>query len=188
MVWRGSASVLLTIALGVPSAANAILSHVSSARVGVDADDRARGVARMVGGIVSYSRWPDQAGNVTICTMGTTRYAQRLADAGATAGRSVTTRAIAPGSSAAQQGCDVLYLGATTPALQQKAIAAIHGQAVLSIAEADPACRGGAMFCLVLTGDQLTFRLSIDAISRGTVRVDPRVLRLFDDGSGREAA
>ncbi len=183
---------LLTIALGIPSAANALLSQASSANVGtsVDAgvDGRARGVARMVGGIISYSRWPGDDGRVTICTMGTTRYAQRLADAGATAGRPVSTRAIAPGSAAAQQGCDILYLGATTPALKQKAIAAIHGQPVLSIAEADPACREGTMFCVVLTGDQLTFRLSIDAISRSTVRVDPRVLRLFEDGSGREAA
>ena len=188
MVWRGSASVLLTIALGVPSAANALLPQVNSSRAAAGADDRARAVARMVGVIVSYSRWPNADGSVTICTMGTTRYAQRLADAGATAGRPVVTRAIAPGSSAAPQGCDVLYLGATTPALQQKAIAAIHGQPVLSINEADPACRSGTMFCVVITGDQLTFRLNVDAISRGTVRVDPRVLRLFEDGSGREAA
>ena len=120
--------------------------------------------------------------------MGATRYAARLGEADGAAGRPVSARAIAPGSSAAAQGCDVLYLGGTTATQQQRAIAAVHGQPVLSIAEDDPACRSGAMFCVVLNGGGLTFRLNVDAISRGTVRVDPRVLRLFDETPERPAA
>lgn len=179
---------LLTIALGVSPAAGAYVSQTSSARVGTSVDEQARGVARMVGGIISYSRWPGRDDGVTVCTMGTTRFAGRIGDADAAAGRPVTARSIAPGSSAAAQGCDILYLGSTTPAQQQKAIGAIHGQPVLSIAENDPDCRRGTMFCVVLTGNTLTFRLNVDAISRGTVRVDPRVLRLFDEAPDRTAA
>lgn len=180
---------LLTIALGASPASGAFLSTANSARVGASADDQARAVARMVGGIISYSRWPGRTDDsIAICTMGATRFAARLGEADAAAGRPVSARAITPGSSAAAQGCDVLYLGGTTGVQQQRAIAAVHGQPVLSIAENDPACRGGAMFCVVLSGDTLTFRLSVDAISRGTVRVDPRVLRLFDEAPERPAA
>jgi len=187
--WRGSASVLLTFALGVSPASAAFSSPATSARVGASADEQARGVARMVGGIISYSRWPGRGGDgITICTMGTTRFAARLSDADGAAGRPVTARAIAPGSSAAAQGCDLLYLGNTAPAQRQRALAAIHGEPVLSIAEDDPVCRDGAMFCVVLTGSNLTFRINVDAISRGTVRVDPRVLRLFDEAPERPAA
>ena len=180
---------LLTIALGVSPASGAFLSTADSARVGASADDQARGVARMVGGIISYSRWPGRGEDtIAICTMGATRYAARLGEADGAAGRPVSARAIAPGSSAAAQGCDVLYLGGTTATQQQRAIAAVHGQPVLSIEEDDPACRSGAMFCVVLNGGGLTFRLNVDAISRGTVRVDPRVLRLFDETPERPAA
>ena len=156
-----------------------------------NAEDQARGVARMVGGIISYSRWPARNGDgdgISICTMGSTRYAARLDEAGGAAGRPVTTRAIVPGSAAAAQGCDVLYIGDIAPAQRLRAVAAIHGQAVLSIAEDDPVCRGGTMFCVVLNDGSLTFRLNVDAISRGTVRVDPRVLRLFDETPERPAA
>ena len=176
------------MALGVSPANGTSVSQTGSTRFGTTADEQASSVARMIGGIISYSRWPGRDDAVTICTMGNTRFAKRLGDARETAGRAVAVRTIGPGSSAAAQGCDILYLGATTPALQQKAIGAVHGQPVLSIAEADPSCRGGAMFCILVQGGTLTFRLNVDAISRGTVRVDPRVLRLFSQASGKDAA
>jgi hypothetical protein len=54
----------------------------------------------------------------------------------------------------------------------------IRDQPVLSIAEADPACRGGTIFCLRVLPDRVGFQLSIDAVSRSAVRIDPRVLRI----------
>lgn len=180
---------LLTMALGFAPANGTSLSQATSARFGTTPDEQALNVARMIGGIISYSHWPRPGDGTTICTMGNARFARRLGDARETAGHAVAVRAIAPGSSAAAQGCDVLYLGNTTAAQRQKAIGATHGQPVLSIAETDPSCRGGTMFCIVIQGDSLTFRLNVDAISRGTVRVDPRVLRLFSQASSdKEAA
>jgi hypothetical protein len=63
-------------------------------------------------------------------------------------------------------------------------IGGIRGRAVLSIAETDPGCRGGTMFCLAVGASTLSFQLSVDAISRGTVRVDPRVLRVASPSRG----
>lgn len=148
-------------------------------------DARAPGVARLVGGLIGYAHWPQPRTALTLCRMGTTRLGGELGDAGGIARLPIVLRDLAPGTAAAPQGCDILYLGAMPTALQQKAIMAIHGQPVLSIAEDDPDCRSGAMFCLVERGEELSFRLNLDAVSRGTVRIDPRVLRLFADDGGR---
>lgn len=148
-------------------------------------DDRARAIAQLVGGLIGYARWPEPRGTLTICTMGATRMSGRLREAGEVVHQTVTVREIPPGSGAGQQDCDVLYLGGMAAALRQRAIMAIHGRPVLSVTEDDPDCRSGAMFCLIDRGDAPSFRLNLDAVSRGTVRVDPRVLRLFtDDGGG----
>lgn len=180
----GAIAVFLLPALDVSARGRQALAVDIAAPAGTTPDDQARSVARIVGGLIGYARWPRPDDGITICTMGTTRFAQRLSEAGTITRQQVTTRAIAPGSAAAPQRCDVLYLGATTPALQQRAIMAIHGQPVLSIAEDDPDCRSGAMFCLLTGNHPITFRLNIDAVSRSTIRVDPRVLRLFSDNGG----
>ena len=60
----------------------------------------------------------------------------------------------------------------------RRLIASTTGRPVVTIVEADLACRSGAMFCLLYAPQSLSFRLSIDAVSRSTVRIDPRVLRL----------
>lgn len=154
-------------------------------RVDLAPDVRAPSVARLVGGLIGYARWPQPRTSLTLCRMGTTRLGGGLGDAGGISPLPVILRDIAPGTAAGALGCDILYLGAMPAALQQKAIMAIHGQPVLSIAEDDVDCRSGAMFCLIERGDELSFRLNLDAVSRGTVRIDPRVLRLFADDGGR---
>ena len=182
MVWGGSIAVLLSIALGVPAPDITPPLSLASTRAGSTTDEQARSVGRMVGGIIGYARWPGPQNSISICTMGTTRLAQRLNEAGTVAPIPVTVRDIPTGSAAAAQGCDVLYLGVMPAAQQQRAIMAVHGQPVLSVAEADPTCRSGAMFCLVSGAGTLTFRINVDAVSRGTVRIDARVLRMFAGG------
>ena len=140
-------------------------------------------VARTVGGIASYTRWPEPASpTLRICVSGTTRYAARLNEAGRLAGRPVAIRRL--GAGAPPDGCDLLYLGAMQPAENLKMIRATHGRAILSIAEADPVCRGGAMFCLAVNAASLSFQINIDAISRSTLRVDPRVQRVATPAGG----
>lgn len=141
-------------------------------------------VARLVGGIISFTRWPSEPRPLRLCVVGTARHADRIDEAGKTAGRAVTVRRVAAG--AATDGCDLLYFGAMPADASRRMIAAIGGKAVLSIAEADPGCRGGAMFCLAVGSSSLAFQLSVDAISRGAVRVDPRVLRVANPSRGAD--
>jgi hypothetical protein len=141
-------------------------------------------VARLVGGIISFTRWPAEPRSLRLCVAGTTRHADRIGEAGKTARRAVGVRHIAAG--AATDGCDILYLGAMPADASRRMIAGIGGKAILSIAEADPGCRGGAMFCLAVGTSSLTFQLSVDAISRGAVRVDPRVLRVANPSRGAD--
>lgn len=161
---------LLAIVPGFPEAP--ILA--SDTRFALGTEDSA--VARTVGGIASYTRWPEPMGTLHICVSGAARHADRLGEAARTAGRPVTVRRL--GIGAAPNGCDLLYLGAMRPAESLGMIRATHGRAILSIAESDPACRGGAMFCLAVSASSLGFRINIDAISRSTLRVDPRVQRV----------
>lgn len=67
-------------------------------------------------------------------------------------------------------------MGALRTAVRNEMIGALRGRGVLSIAESDPGCRGGTMICLRVARNSASFQLNLDAVSRGTVRVDPRVL------------
>lgn len=66
--------------------------------------------------------------------------------------------------------------------MRQRLIAAVRGNPVVTIAEDDRDCAGGAMFCLLFAPQTLSFQLNIDAVSRSTVRIDPRVLRVAKGG------
>lgn len=139
-------------------------------------DKQAMVVSRTVGGIVSYTRWPADRPAIRLCTAGVTLHTSRFSEVARAAGRPVSLRAVFPGGSTAD--CDALYLGSMRSEDRARMIAGLAGRSVLSIAEADPACRSGAMFCLDVRPASLSFRLSIDAISRSTLHIDPRVLRI----------
>jgi len=185
MLEGGSIAILLTMTLGIPAAEPLPpVLPIRTVQVGQAPDDQAGGVARIVGGLIGYAHWPQPKSRIAICTLGATRFSRRLGEAGAVAGLPVATRALPSGDAATIQGCDLLYLGAMPADQRLRAIRAVHGQPIMSVDEASPDCRSGAMFCLAARGDAITFRLNIDAISRSQVRVDPRVLRLFSgDGA-----
>jgi len=173
---------LIAALLAVPMP---VLSAVSPAAVPLEPiaaaaePNSTESVASLVGGIISYSRWPTPPRPVRLCLAGSTRYARRISDAQRTAGQSLMIRALAAGASPAS--CDVLYLGTMRVAARARMLAATRGQPIVSIIENDPHCRSGAMFCLFPARG--TFRLNLDAVSRSEVRIDPRVLRI---ASGEE--
>lgn len=133
-------------------------------------------VARTVGGMISYTRWPEPRPVVRFCVSGTTSHSKGFGRLGQSAGRPVVTQIVAPGG--ITRGCDVLYFGLLADADRQRMLRSIRDQPVLSIAETDPSCRGGTIFCLRVLPDRVAFQLSIDAASRSAVRIDPRVLRI----------
>jgi len=144
-------------------------------------DPYARVVARMVRGIVQYSRWPGNPRRLTACFVGPTDHADALIEGTEVASVGITsvqrsTENVSP------VGCDIVYLGRLSLEEQRQIIARMRGEAVLTIAENDPACRSRAMFCLLFEAEALSFRLNIDSVANSKVRVDPRVLRLGAGG------
>jgi hypothetical protein len=139
-------------------------------------------VARVVQGIISYTYWPSQPHILQFCIVGATRYRpQLLSDLRGTPGRPLQPRLIQRAYAPLMRGCDILYFSADTPATRQ----ALQGidRAALTISERDPACRGGAMFCLRIGAGALSFDLNLDAVTRSGLRVDPKVLMLGRAGA-----
>ena len=144
-------------------------------------DSIALETARVLTGIIEFTRWPGAAGPLTLCVAGTAQHAARLDGLRLADGRSVQRRQVAP-LPIALGGCNAVYIGQVDPATTRTLTAAVRGRAVLTIAEADPACRSQAMFCMVHEPRTISFRMNIDAIARSGLRVDPRVLRLAEGG------
>jgi hypothetical protein len=135
-------------------------------------------VARIVHGIIGYSQWPARPAPVRLCIAGAPRFAGALP----LAGSGVAAARGTPGLSG--DGCDALYLGPLPPGARGALLARMRGRPVVTIDEADPGCRSGAMFCLAVGQNEVSLEMNLDAVSRGGVRIDPRVLRLARPGGG----
>ena len=59
-----------------------------------------------------------------------------------------------------------------------------RGRPVLTISDDDPGCSFGAMFCLRARANKVSFSVNLDAIGRGPLRIDPRVLKIGSDDEG----
>jgi len=173
---------MLSIARPGPAAAPVGVTLAQSP-VAATADGQAVAVARMVRGILSYSRWPDPVQAIRLCVAGAPLYGARLDEAASAAGRTIRIRPLAPGEGPVAAGCDGLYLGHMAATSRAQLVAASRGRPTVTIDEDDPACRAGAMFCLSVEPAHLSFQLNLDAVSRGMVRIDPKVLLL---SRGRE--
>lgn len=138
---------------------------------------------RMVGGIISYVRWPEgsAAGPTDICVIGTPRFTLPVAP---TLPGGIRARVTFPSSKDVMDGslCDALFLGRMPVADRQKLIEWVRGKPVLTITDDDPTCAYGAMFCLIERKNNVSFSVNLDSISRSNMRVDPRVLRIGSEG------
>ncbi|SNS73559.1 YfiR family protein [Sphingopyxis indica] len=136
-------------------------------------------VNRMVGGIISYVGWPGRrAGDsLTLCQVGTPRLASSLAP-DIPGDRPLSLRKTSAGAVIANGGCDILYLGRLSSADRMRLVQWVRARPVLTITDDDPACLYGAMFCLAHREAGLSFSVNLDAIARGPLRVDPRVLQI----------
>lgn len=143
----------------------------------------ASGVNRIVGGIVSYARWPGDPPEAprTLCVAGTPQLSDRIAPTGP-GGRGVLVRRLSAGGLPTGGGCDILFLGRMATADRQRLIAWVRGRPVLTITDDDPGCSLGAMFCLRARAASVSFSINLDAIGRGPLRIDPRVLKIGSDG------
>lgn len=145
--------------------------------LGDEADPYAAAVARLARAVVQYSRWPGEPRALRACVVGPTDHADDLLAGKEIASVGVTaSRRSVEAVQAAE--CDIFYIGRLGIEEQRLVTDRMRGEAVLTIAENDPACRSRAMFCLLFEADALSFRLNIDAVANSQMRVDPRVLRL----------
>lgn len=141
-------------------------------------------VASLLGDIMAYVRWPAAPAPpapLRLCTMGTLLHARELRTIRLPSGQGVRVRALAGPSSIgkdAKDACDALYFGGLKAIDERRLLANLQGLAVLTIAEDDDDCRGGAMICLHVGTASTGFELNINVVTHGTVRIDPRVLRL----------
>lgn len=136
----------------------------------------ADGAAHVVGSILAYTRWPQTPAPVRLCVIGPARRSGQL-DGALPGGVVVARREFFANAPDVSAGCDVLYFGEVAQSTIRAAVANARGRPILTIAESDPSCRSGAMFCLRFDRN-VSFALNIDAITRSTIRVDPRVLRI----------
>ncbi|MDF0544521.1 YfiR family protein [Sphingobium sp. H39-3-25] len=145
------------------------------------ARDQDKVVASLLGDIMGYVRWPAAPvppAPLRLCTMGPLLYARELRDIRLSSGQGVRVRALAGPSSIGKDACDALYFGGLKAIDQRRLRAGLRNLPVLTIAEDDEECRGGAMICLHIGAASTGFELNINAVTHGTVRIDPRVLRL----------
>lgn len=148
------------------------------------ADGMARAVNRMVGGIISYARWPagSEPGR-TMCVVGTPRLTDRMAP-DVPGGSLVAVRRLSAAAATSRDDCDIVFLGRMPVADRRQLIAWVRGRPVLTITDDDAACIYGAMFCINSKAASLSFSVNLDAIGRGPLRIDPRVLRIGGGGGG----
>jgi hypothetical protein len=141
-------------------------------------------VAEMVSGILNYTRWPDASDTpVRLCVVGPSPWAAAMADRTLVNGRALRVSHAAQLPALAQ--CDALFIGRIDAAQMQRTVRETAGRAIVTIEDGGDGCSFGTMFCLRQTATGMTFDLDIDAVSRGAVRVDPRVLSMGRRTGGR---
>lgn len=168
---------LLLIATPFPLTASLPVTP-ASLPIGEGLAARSEGTARIVASILSYTRWPAMPAPLRLCVIGPVDHAGELGDLSLPQGNRIERRSVMPGSPGLGSTCDALYIGKLTLTTMRQVTASVRGQAVVTIAEADPDCSSQAMFCIVHMPRSLSFRMNLDAVSRSTVRIDPRVLRM----------
>ncbi|PZQ23638.1 MAG: DUF4154 domain-containing protein [Sphingopyxis macrogoltabida] len=137
-----------------------------------------RAVNRMIGGIISYVRWPSAAGSGrTLCLVGTPRLTDHIAPT-LPGGETVAVRRTSTAQAMARGDCDILFLGRVPVADRQRLVAWVRGRAIVTITDDDPTCLYGAMFCLAARPAGIGFSVNLDSVGRGTLRIDPRVLKI----------
>jgi hypothetical protein len=194
--WPGrSASlrrVLLTVAcaLGVATASHAdapgnTVDPVDTAHAVTTASrtdpaisPRDAAVRQVVLGIISFTRWPAPPARLHLCVTGRPDYAQGLVDTLQAGSTPLEVQHVQFDDSTLGTTCQVVYLGDLSDAERQRVSAALAGHPVLTIAEHDPSCTAGSMFCLNVDVERVTFDINLDAMARSGVRVHPNVLNL----------
>ena len=135
-------------------------------------------VRQVVLGIVSFTRWPTTPVRLHLCVTGRPDYAGDLTDTMQAGSTMLDVQRVRFDDPALGIACDVVYLGNLGNDERARVRDMLAGHPVLTIAEHDVTCTAGAMFCLTVEGERVTFDINLDAVARSGVRVHPNVLNL----------
>ncbi|AFQ49808.1 hypothetical protein GEM_3415 [Burkholderia cepacia GG4] len=133
---------------------------------------------QVVLGIISFTRWPTTPVHLHLCVTGRPDYAAGLTDTLQAGSTVLDVQRVRFDDLALGIACDVVYLGTLANGERTRVRAALAGHPVLTIAEHDPSCTAGSMFCLTVESERVTFEINLDAVARSGVRVHPNVLNL----------
>jgi hypothetical protein len=163
----------------------AAMHNVVDATYAPNVGGTAQTSGRLIGGIMSYARWPNSAPTQphVMCVIGTPRFSAPMPALITSGGRSTRTHVASAQDVVNGENCDALFLGRMLVADRQRLIAWVRAKPILTITDDDPSCAYGAMFCLQNHGQSVNFTVNIDAVSRSQMRVDPRVLRIGREGA-----
>ncbi|KVD27089.1 hypothetical protein WI84_29425 [Burkholderia ubonensis] len=172
----------LAVLAGAPASADdsadtvrivAVASRADSAISTLDA-----AVRQVVLGIVSFTRWPTTPVSLHLCVTGRPDYARGLIDTLQAGSTQLDVQRVRSDDASLGMACDIVYFGTLSDDERTRVSAAVAGHPVLTIAEHDPPCTAGSMFCLNVDGERVTFDVNLDAVARSGVRVHPNVLNL----------
>lgn len=135
-------------------------------------------VRQVVLGIISFTRWPTTPVRLHLCVTGRPDYAGGLTDTLQAGSTLLDVQRVRFDDPALGMACDIVYLGNLAVDERARVRAALAGHPVLTIAEHDPSCTAGGMFCLNVDGERVSFDINLDAVARSGVRVHPSVLNL----------
>ncbi|WP_321855804.1 YfiR family protein [Burkholderia cenocepacia] len=135
-------------------------------------------VRQVVLGIISFTRWPTTPVRLHLCVTGRPDYAGSLTDTLQAGSTVLDVQHVRFDDPALGMACDVVYLGTLGNDERARVRAVLSGRPVLTIAEHDMSCTAGAMFCVTVEGEHVTFDINLDAVARSGVRVHPNVLNL----------
>lgn len=154
-----------------------IVPATSQTEVPDGIDGPAIATADIVEGVLSYTRWPGSDGPVRLCLAGQSQSMARIASGVLPSGRRVLVSRRSPGSLPGS-GCDAIFIGGSTAGELSRIARAASGTAIVTMTDSDEDCGSGFMICVRRTAGGMTFDMSIDAVSRSAVRIDPRVMML----------
>ncbi|CNF60920.1 YfiR family protein [Yersinia massiliensis] len=141
--------------------------------------NRSDNAAKMVLGIISYTRWPVPPTVIRLCVVPQTDYAEMLFNpALMQTAHPIKTVHYPQIDASIAANCDVIYLGRIEAQKRQELAILLTGYPVLTISEDYDECTVGSAFCLLLEDKQASFKVNMDALARVGVRVHPSVLQL----------
>ena len=144
----------------------------------------ARQLAVLVGGIVSYTRWPQPPNPIRICILGRDDIVETLrTGTAASSSRPITVHGIKAGVDFKSQ-CDVVYVTAIPPENARLLLLKTVMAPIVTIGEGQEFCSDGGMFCVTQGAGatakdvKLKFSVNLDVVSRSGLQINPRVLLL----------